>query len=1297
MSSIEPSLDRRLRHVRSRFQSHRFAWLLLGFWIAVVAATQFGWLPGWSWDALTRPQFMWSWGILLAIAILLWLASRLSFRDKREMAQRIENVYPSLEQRLITALEPRSESTSPFLQRQLVQESVKHAHSHEQWRETMPSWRLRGAWIVQTIVGIGALMWLGTQRESAYDSLLASRTEASVQTGEFAIEPGNVELERGQDLLVTARFGAKLPEQAQLVLYPDGGESAEIPMERALADAVFGAAARRIEKPMEYAVRFDGRVSERYRVTVFEHPAVLTSDATIAPPLYANQPTKTVENTRKITVVEGSKVKWSIRLNKEVVTAELVDAEGEVIPLAASSEDPRVVETEVELNASKKWTVRLSDRDARGTKVPEELTARVLENKAPEVKLAGPADQSVSAIQEVMVSAKVQDDFALVRTGISYALGAEPATEVVLQESRVGTLDAGAEPSTQGSETPLRKSQISYTVDLEAMHAQPDQLLSYYFWTEDVDRDGNPRRVDGEMYFAEIRPFEELFRQGDPSNANSNQQSQSSSQSSPAAQQAEELGEIQKKIIAATWNVLRSLAKSPERALATDRDTLIESQESALQQSESLREKLRDAKSLALIDGVQQSMREAIERLRQVENGASASIALRDALAEERLAYEGLLKLRAREHNIVQQQQQSSQSSSQSASRQNRQQQIEQLKLDNDQERFERESKPLEQEPEAEREMRQIMNRLDELARRQKDLNETLRELDLALQAAEQPEERDRLEEELKRLRDEQQEMLRDADELLDRMNQEDNREAMEQPREQMERAREQMQQSSQSLSQSASSQAIASGSKAEQAMEETREELRQRSSEGLRRTMNELLDSAKSLESQQRKLNEELRGEESNSKENGDSQTPTSTLRSKSELEGERPDARDWVEQREQLKRVLEKVQETVTESEGSEPLLAEELYETYREAKQSGLEQRMELVPKLLERGLETPAKDASSEALQAIEKLKDRIEASAASVLGSEEESLRRALRELDKARDWIESERQAKAPEVDSKEQAGAKQTESGQLGSATDAKDRANAESTRSGSDRDNAEGAQRSGDRSGTSQQEGSLGEQQSEQSTQGRESESSQTKGAGDTKPRGAGEPQPDAQNPDAQPQGSEATREGENSGGEPGRTRSGSNATGEQDGQRNANSGERAGPRGNSQGGSLMDRIANEQEFVAPLTGDDFNRWSDALRDVEELVRDPELRAEANRIREAAREMRVEYKRHAKDPQWPLVQRLIAEPMERLRERVSEELIRKSAKQNEIVPIDRDPVPNAFQERLNQYYERLGSGKAR
>ena len=108
--------------------------------------------------------------------------------------------------------------------------------------------------------------------------------------------------------------------------------------------------------------------------------------------------------------------------------------------------------------------------------------------------------------------------------------------------------------------------------------------------------------------------------------------------------------------------------------------------------------------------------------------------------------------------------------------------------------------------------------------------------------------------------------------------------------------------------------------------------------------------------------------------------------------------------------------------------------------------------------------------------------------------------------------------------------------------------------------------------------------------------------------------------------------------------------------------------------------------------MMGEDYAQWTDRLRDIEELVRDPELKAQAARVREAARDFRKEYKRHSKEPQWELVKKMISNPLQELQRRVQEELVRKTAKENELVPLDRDPVPDRFRSELDRYFERLG-----
>jgi len=98
--------------------------------------------------------------------------------------------------------------------------------------------------------------------------------------------------------------------------------------------------------------------------------------------------------------------------------------------------------------------------------------------------------------------------------------------------------------------------------------------------------------------------------------------------------------------------------------------------------------------------------------------------------------------------------------------------------------------------------------------------------------------------------------------------------------------------------------------------------------------------------------------------------------------------------------------------------------------------------------------------------------------------------------------------------------------------------------------------------------------------------------------------------------------------------------------------------------------------------------------LRDVEEMVDSPELRAEAARIRERARALRAESQRHSEQPQWDLVREQVAKPLAELHNRVAEELLRQTSKKA-LVPLDRDPVPPQYSEKTRRYYERLGSGR--
>ncbi len=76
-------------------------------------------------------------------------------------------------------------------------------------------------------------------------------------------------------------------------------------------------------------------------------------------------------------------------------------------------------------------------------------------------------------------------------------------------------------------------------------------------------------------------------------------------------------------------------------------------------------------------------------------------------------------------------------------------------------------------------------------------------------------------------------------------------------------------------------------------------------------------------------------------------------------------------------------------------------------------------------------------------------------------------------------------------------------------------------------------------------------------------------------------------------------------------------------------------------------------------PITGEGFREWSDRMRSVEELLDNPELRAEApRRMRDRVQGARAEFERHSKVPDWNQLQDLVFEPMNELRDRIAEEV---------------------------------------
>lgn len=1281
-------LEARLSAVAERVVQCRRRTALAVTWggLALVA-----WLTAWLWPQTGGLTANVATALALGAGLAIFIITRRTAPTTLDTARALEALYPELNARLITAIDQTPDVSTgrlSLLQKHLLQEALGHAE-YQPWRALVPTWKLLvpGAASLLSLVMLGGVVkfaWSAPQRRLAARATggVDARGNSVEPVIGVKVEPGDVELERGSSLLVLARFPEPLPSRVTLHVIEADGQQSSIPCEKSLDDPVFGARLPSVATDLSYLIAFDRRETKAFRVTVFDLPALVRSDLFVQSPEYTGETEKLIENAFEASIVEGASVEVRCRVNKPLASAKLVDRDGASYPMQPAAKDPTLWTTTLAPLKSQRYKLELADDRDRQNRDPEEFRLHVLPNKPPQFKLAFPGkDVRVSPLEELTVEGSVVDEFGVDEAGVVLQVaGREP--QVIPLTKRV-----------QGN-APFN---VQHTQPFEDLNVQPDDLVSFYLYAVDRDKHGDPRRVTSDLFFAEVRPFEETFRQQDqPAGQAGGRQA-----GGKAGQQGNKIENViqqQKQIVTATWNIQR--AERKEWTAQTDEQvgTVAESQHLTRSQFFEQANQL-PAAAQRLATSALERMETAERELRTaVENDAAESLAT--ALAAEQAAYQALLRLRAKDHRVTQGQQAGGgEGGGGSAS----EQQLQNLELSDRKNRYEQRPSAGEQQTNAaeQRENLVVLDRLKELARRQNDLNDKLKELEAALRTAATREQQDEIQRQLKRLRDEQQQMLQDTDELRSKLAQSSRQERFAETREQLDKARERLLDATESLKEGQLSQALSSASRAERDLKQLQQDFRQQTSARFAEAMRDLREEAKQLVDREQKLAEKMEPQ------TDANQKTLRQNRDRQQLVDE------FNEQRGAVGNVLKRARDLVQEAETAEPLLSQQLYDSLRKTRETKLEPALDAVPPLLQRGFVPEAQRAEAVARSGLEQLQEGFNKAAEAVLGDEVESLKRAKTELAELAQQLQRGFGNQGQPV--KNKPGEKQpSENGAPGANGQSQDgqRQQPQSTPERGTGEGREPMPREGNQPAQNRDRGQ-GQQSVESPGQqpgdGQQPGQGQSPGQGQRQGEGQGQP-PGPGNQPGQGQGQGQGQE-DGQGQQPG---DGNQPGGQQGGngtgggtQPNGQSSPRNNPRmrsaqarrpgsgtpngGNNNPSGFGGGPGNGNE--GPLTTAAYREWSDRLRDVETMVSDPALQAEVSKLRDQARSMRAEFKRHSQAPEWELVRTALYQPMVELQRKLAEEVARRESKDS-LVPIDRDPVPTRYRDLVRSYYERLGRG---
>lgn len=591
-----------------------------------------------------------------------WLLRSLSQQstDDRRLAHYVEDHIPDLEQRLLTSLEFSEEElrsgkkgvSQQFIQ-QLWQDAQNHVHEQQQQVESVTP--AKASWY--SFAGAAAAATLVFVLVATSDSLFnaASRLvwpfaieeailEVEVRpTIEISVEPGTIDMQRGESVTIVATVTNAIPGTINLRLQNDNVNWRDVTMNRdgsGSESASYSYYIPALDEDTTYYVNFDEageQSSSQYQITLFDLPKVEQIDLDFDYPEYTLLEDYLEEESGDMIVPEGTVVDFRITFNKPVREAMVMfdnslSTEDEEVELALYENikldlaENNVGRGQFTVTSDGVYRIVAKDFDDLESINPFDYFIRAIEDTPPELTLQRPgSDQDVMPLEEVVIEVAASDDYGLSKFALNYSV-------VGADEIEVDFLNNAQTKQISGDEL----------IYLEDLAVEPGDFVSYYLTLADNNGLDGPTEVVSDIYFLQVIPTDQEFRRS---------QGSSGGQGAGGGQgggDSSALVSVQKDIIAATWKLKNRQSQVSPKEFENDAEIIAESQREATDRARKSIERLSERLNFSddTYDSAVENLSMAIEQM----NLAAADLDIEQitsALKPEQLALQYILKAEA--------------------------------------------------------------------------------------------------------------------------------------------------------------------------------------------------------------------------------------------------------------------------------------------------------------------------------------------------------------------------------------------------------------------------------------------------------------------------------------------------------------------------------------------------------------------------------------------------------------------------------------------------------------------------
>ena len=425
--------------------------------------------------------------VCLVIVVLLPLRRR---PNDAQVARFVEERAPDLDDRLATAVDVARQTPPPPLAPLMIADAARRARAVDPAAIIAPESLRRASFqAVAATLALLAVLVLG--RDPLRESIDATALTLFPARIRVDVSPGNARVRAGTPLAISARLvGNRAPVVAQLQI-ADGEDWRSVVMSvqpTGTFTQTFGA----VNTPFKYRIAAGTAVSPTYEVSVVHPPRVARIDVDYTYPQGLGLAPRSERDSGDIYAPAGTDVRVHVITDRPAATGQLALADGKQLAMTASQSTEFTADLKVVADTS--YRIALADREGTATDGETEYFIRTLDDRPPDVRVTKPAqDRQVTRLEEVDIDAEAEDDYGIERLDLVYSV-------------------KGVEKSVPLSIPPKSLSvKAHHTLYLEDLDVQPGDFVAYYVRARDLTRGTRPNEARSDMFFLEVKPFEQEF------------------------------------------------------------------------------------------------------------------------------------------------------------------------------------------------------------------------------------------------------------------------------------------------------------------------------------------------------------------------------------------------------------------------------------------------------------------------------------------------------------------------------------------------------------------------------------------------------------------------------------------------------------------------------------------------------------------------------------------------------------------------------------------------------------------